>query len=117
MSPRAAKPGMIVWNGRFPGVLWGQIFPDAHRPGMGVMEIAPGRVLPKHHHEPEEIYFVLSGRGSVKVYRTEPRLEPGTCVHIPSNAAHLTRNTGSEPLRILYTFPLIPFAEVEYHLD
>ena len=105
------------FHGSCPGVRWGKIFPNDHIPGVGMLEIAPAHQLPKHHHEPEELYVVLSGHGSVKVSDKEHQLAPGTSVHIPSNAVHVTRNTGQEPLRILYTFPQSPFSQVDYHLD
>ena len=105
------------FNGDCPGVRWGKMFDSDHVPGVGIFEIAPEHELPKHHHEPEELYFVLSGAGSVKVYQKEHTLEPGTCVHIPSEASHVTRNTGSEPLRVLYTFPKSAFSDVEYQID
>lgn len=115
---------MIEWhdwndqfNGRFQGVRWGKVFGSNHVLGVGILEIAPAHHLPKHHHNPAEVYFVLSGTGTVRVYVKDHLLNPGTCVHIPSGASHVTRNTGSEPLRILYTFPQSAFCEVDYHLD
>ena len=34
---------------------------------MGVGEIPPGASLLRHHHTQEEIYYVLSGEGSVEI--------------------------------------------------
>ncbi|UOM37199.1 cupin domain-containing protein [Acuticoccus sp. I52.16.1] len=110
-----------TWNdqieGEYPGVTWGSVFSETAAPGIGLFEIAPGAELPKHHHTPDEIYFVVSGEGTVKIYNRTHRLAPGTTVHIPSNAAHVTVNTGESPLRILYMFPGASFSQVDYVID
>ena len=109
------------WNdqirGDFPGVKWGSVFTEEEAPGMGLFEIAPGCELPKHHHTPVEIYFVVKGSGYVKTYNRTHDLAPGTTVYIPSNAAHVTVNTGKTPMRILYVFPDASFSEVDYVID
>ena len=33
----------------------------------GIAEMTPGALLPLHHHEPEETYYVVSGHGHVRV--------------------------------------------------
>ena len=109
------------WNdhirGQFKGVQWASMFTEVEAPGMGLFEIAPGCELPRHHHTPAEVYFVIHGTGSVKIYNKVHELAPGTTVYIPPDARHVTRNTGEETLRILYTFPNASFSEVDYHLD
>lgn len=114
----------VVWHdwtdpvrGHLPGVQWGGIFSEEEAPGMGLFEIAPGEELPEHHHQPLEVYFVISGVGKVRIYNKDHELAPETTVYIPSNASHTTINTGEKPLRILYSFPNASFRDVDYHFD
>ena len=83
----------------------------------GVAEIAPGGVLPRHHHEPEETYYVLSGRGVVEIEDTRTEIGPGTAVFIPPDAEHALRCVGAEPLIFLFTFARDRFEDVVYHFD
>ena len=83
----------------------------------GVAEIAPGGVLPRHHHEPEETYYVLSGRGVVEIDDTRTEIGPGTAVFIPPSAEHALYCVGAEPLVFLFTFARDRFKDVMYHFD
>lgn len=83
----------------------------------GVAEIAPGGVLPRHHHEPEETYYVLSGRGVVEIDDARAEIGPGTAVFIPPDAEHALHCVGAEPLVFLFTFARDRFEEVVYHFD
>ena len=66
--------------------------------------MAPGTLLPLHHHEPEETYYVISGQGHVTVDDHEASLSPGASVFIPSNAKHSLRCTGTEEVSLLVHF-------------
>ena len=83
----------------------------------GVGQIAPGGVLPWHHHEPEETYYVVSGRGHVEIDGVRTDVSPGTAVFIPSNAWHTLRCAGAEPLVFVFTFARDRFEDVVYHFD
>ena len=83
----------------------------------GIAEMAPGTLLPLHHHEPEETYYVISGYGHVQVDDCEALLSPGSSVFIPSNAKHSLRCTGIEKLVFLFTFAADRFDEIVYHFD
>jgi quercetin dioxygenase-like cupin family protein len=82
---------------------------------MGLAEIAPGGVLPLHHHRPAEIYHVLDGEGVVEIEGVAHRLHSGISIFIPPGAWHQTTNTGPEPLHFLFVFPTDTFEEVVYH--
>jgi quercetin dioxygenase-like cupin family protein len=83
---------------------------------VGVAEIAPvgASEPPVHRHAQPEVYYVLSGRGVVRVAGRNHPLQPGTTVFIPGNVEHGAIATGSETLRILYVFAADSFADVEY---
>ena len=83
----------------------------------GVAEIAPGGVLLRHHHEPEETYYVVSGRGHVEIEDARTEVGPGTAVFIPPEARHALHCTGAEPLVFVFAFARDRFDDVVYHFD
>lgn len=83
----------------------------------GVARIEPGAKLSRHHHEPEETYYVLSGSGLIEIEDTRQEIGPGTAVFIPPNAKHALRCTGPEPLVFIFTFPRDRFEDIVYYRD
>lgn len=83
---------------------------------MGVAEFGPGGTLLPHRHGPAEIYYGLSGRGTVTVDGVAHDLTPGVALFIPAEAEHGTV-AGDAGLRFLYVFPRDSFAEVEYRFS
>jgi len=71
---------------------------------MGVLFLNPGQEwgYPDHQHSDEEGYFVLSGDGMQILGDIEFKLEKHMALYIPPNTIHITRNTGNEPLMVLY---------------
>jgi mannose-6-phosphate isomerase-like protein (cupin superfamily) len=61
---------------------------------------------PHHHADCEECIFVLSGQGTAHAESGDYVLESGDAILISAGENHVTRNTGSEPLRLLCFFPL-----------
>jgi mannose-6-phosphate isomerase-like protein (cupin superfamily) len=64
-----------------------------------VVELAPGGQQRVHSHEPEQVYFVLEGRGSMTVGQETAEVGVGDCVFIPSGMPHGLSNRGPGPLR------------------
>ena len=81
----------------------------------GVIEMARGAVGKLHWHAQAEIYFVLSGEGTVEIEGQVHALKPETCVFIPGNACHSLVNTGENDLRIFYVFAADGMADITYH--
>lgn len=83
---------------------------------VGIAELEPGEARPfrPHKHAQPEVYYILSGHGTVTISGADHRVRQGTAVFIPGNAEHGARNTGTELLRLLYVFPSDSFAEIEY---
>ena len=83
----------------------------------GIAEITPGAELMRHHHEPAETYYIMSGRGEMEIEgRTRP-VGPGCAVYIPPDARHAIRCTGPEPLVFVFSFPRDRFDQIVYHFD
>jgi mannose-6-phosphate isomerase-like protein (cupin superfamily) len=61
---------------------------------------------PHVHHGFEEVIYVLSGRGVTESESGSLEVGAGDTVHVPAGERHVTRNTGSEPLKLLCFFPV-----------
>lgn len=83
---------------------------------LGVAELEPGGegALRWHRHAPPEVYYVLSGAGTVRIDEEAYRVRAGTAVFVPGDAGHEVRNDGPETLRLLYVFPVDSRAHVLY---
>ncbi len=84
---------------------------------VGIAEIPPGRSLLRHHHAPQEVYYVIEGEGQTEIAGTVSAVGPGTALFIPPNARHRTVNTGTVPLRFVWIFPTDTLQEIQYHYD
>ena len=81
----------------------------------GIAEVAPGAELMRHHHEPAETYYIISGSGEMEIEGRAQAVGPGCAVYIPPNAPHALRCTGAEPLVFVFAFPRDRFDEIVYH--
>ena len=73
---------------------------------MGMEEIPPGKKIRRHHHpHAEEILFVHRGAGVVWLGSREVTVRAGATVYIPRNVSVGLRNTGAEPLSLVFIFP------------
>ena len=61
--------------------------------------IQPGGEQRIHCHLPEQVYFILEGRGLMTVAGETQRVGPGDCVFIPSGQPHGLKNDGDITLR------------------
>src|SRR4030095_5344216 len=58
-------------------------------------------VIPHHHREIEEIYYVVSGRGLMTVADETREVSTGDAVYVPRGCRHTLENTGSEPIKLI----------------
>src|SRR5689334_13086605 len=57
--------------------------------------LPPGHaVVPHHHRETEEIYYILEGSGEMRVGDETAAVAAGDAVYIPRNSVHSLHNTG-----------------------
>ena len=64
--------------------------------------LPPGcAVIPHHHRELEEIYYVVSGSGSMTVGDETRDVSAGDAIYIPTGNRHTLRNTGSVPIKLI----------------
>lgn len=64
--------------------------------------LPPGASTQEHHHATsEEIYYVLSGRGLMRVADEEREVGPLDAIALPPGVRHKLTNTGEVPLVFL----------------
>jgi mannose-6-phosphate isomerase-like protein (cupin superfamily) len=73
---------------------------------MGMENIPPGKRIRLHHHpHAEEILFIHRGTGVARLGSREVTVSAGATVYIPRNVSVGLRNTGTEPLSLVFIFP------------
>ncbi|WP_449435007.1 cupin domain-containing protein [Pseudomonas putida] len=101
------------------GVYWKELVSGRMSPlrclTLGLAEIEPGKILPAHSHEPEEVYHVLEGEGRCTIESVSYELRAGGTLFIPGGAVHQKESTGEKPLRFLFSFPVDQISDVAYH--
>ena len=80
----------------------------------GLLEIPRGGGLRLHHHEPAEIYYVVSGTGTVHIEGRRAPVRSGSFALIPAGAAHKIVNEGDDALRFIWMFPASSWHDVSY---
>ncbi len=61
---------------------------EGGRMTMAVVDLDPGAVLPEHHHENEQLGFVIAGIITMRVGTETRELHAGDTYTIPSNVPH-----------------------------
>lgn len=87
------------WAEAFPGVRGKR--PVVRQSGagaltLGVIEVAPGAVIPPHTHKVEEAVWILQGSGEGRVGNERQQLRAGMTMLAPANTVHALRNTGQD---------------------
>ena len=72
---------------------------DAKYLTTSLVEIEPGGNQRIHGHVPEQIYFILEGKGLMTVGDEKTHVGPGDCIFIPSQTSHGLNNDGPALLR------------------
>ena len=82
---------------------------------VGLLELPPGTNLAPHHHAPQEIYFIRSGSGELRLGDVTRSVKPGDVIYIPENTVHGISNRGATSLEFIWFFPTDTWSEIEYH--
>jgi len=80
---------------------------------MGLAEFGPGQTLEMHRHSQAEVYFGLSGSGTVMIEGEAHEISAGVAVYLPPGAEHgvVASEAG---LSFVYSFPASCFSEIDY---
>lgn len=68
---------------------------------LAIARLAPGREIEAHVDPMEEIYFVASGTGQMRVDDEIRQVGPGDATWLPVGSVHALLNNGDEELVIL----------------
>jgi quercetin dioxygenase-like cupin family protein len=72
---------------------------------LGTETIPPGGVIPKHRHlEQDEILFLQNGSARVTLNDQDYEVHAGGMVFFPLNTWVSLRNTGAEPIQLIFIF-------------
>ena len=66
--------------------------------------LKPGSAIGYHEQHEDEIYYVLSGRGVMKIDGKDVAVGPGTAVLTRTGSSHGLRQTGGEDLVVLINY-------------
>jgi mannose-6-phosphate isomerase-like protein (cupin superfamily) len=64
-------------------------------------EVPVGSEQPIHHHEPEQCYYIVRGKGLMLIEEESGEVAAGDAIFIPSNLRHGIRNIGNEVLEYI----------------
>jgi mannose-6-phosphate isomerase-like protein (cupin superfamily) len=66
-----------------------------------VSEIPIGSEQPVHTHEPEQVYYIIKGKGLMTIVEEAREVFAGDAVYIPGKARHGIKNIGDENLEYI----------------
>jgi mannose-6-phosphate isomerase-like protein (cupin superfamily) len=70
---------------------------------LGLYALPAGGVDPQQPHREDEVYYVVGGRGSIRVGQEERPVEPGTLVFVGAGVEHRFHSI-TEDLKLLVFF-------------
>ena len=78
-----------------------------------ITDVLPGEVCtPGHTHTAcEEVIFILSGKGDIKIGEEVFPMMVGDAIYLPTGVGHLIRNTGKEMMRMACSFSSPDFSQ------
>lgn len=93
-----------------PGDSWSRMLVTGDRvPGtvssLGASVFTPGTVLSPVSHETEEVAYVVSGSGELRLDEGAVPFGAGDALHIPAGVWHAVANTGDADVVMVFGFP------------
>jgi len=68
---------------------------------LALAEVEPGGATKPHRLNVLEIYYILSGRGTMHIADQTAEVKPGRAVYIPPGQIQFIENSGNAPLKFL----------------
>jgi quercetin dioxygenase-like cupin family protein len=78
---------------------------DGNRASLGYSVFTPGTELAPVKHETEEVAYVVSGSGELRLDDRSVAFAPGDALYIPPDTWHAVANTGAEDVVMVFGFP------------
>lgn len=76
-----------------------------NRASLGFSVFTPGTATTPVRHETEEVAYVVSGRGELRLDGETVSYRAGDALFIPAGIWHAVANTGSEDVVMVFGFP------------
>jgi quercetin dioxygenase-like cupin family protein len=80
---------------------------------MGFSVFKPGFVAADLSHSVEELAYVVSGRGLIRLEDGPCPVTAGEAIHIPARVWHTVVNEGTEDLVMVFSFPSTDYPPTE----
>ena len=93
--PQGSWSRMLVTEGNVGG----------NRGSLGYSVFTPGTVLAPVKHATEEVAYVVSGSGELRLDDQAVSFRQGDAVHIPAGVWHAVANTGDTDVVMVFGFP------------
>ena len=78
---------------------------DENHASLGYSVFTPGFVSDDLSHSVDELCFVVSGRGMIRLEDGQVEVKPHDGLFMPANVWHTIVNTADEDLTMVFTFP------------
>ncbi len=92
-----------------PGGSWSRVLLTGERvastSALGFSSFAVGTSTAMLSHATEELAYVLSGRGEIRLDDDKVAYAAGSALFIPAGVWHAVANTGDEPVTMVFAFP------------
>ena len=92
-----------------PGGSWSRVILTGERVGarsaLGFSSFAPQTETAMLSHETEEMAYVLSGHGELRMDGGSVPYGPDSALYIPAGVWHAVVNSGDEPVTMVFAFP------------
>ena len=92
-----------------PGGSWSRVILTGQRVGsesaLGFSSFAAHTATAMLAHETEELAYVLSGHGELRLEEEVVPYGPASALYVPAGVWHAVANTGDEPVTMVFTFP------------
>jgi quercetin dioxygenase-like cupin family protein len=101
--PQGSWSRMLITAGRVEG----------NASSLGYSVFTPGTVLTPVKHETEEVAYVVSGSGELRLEGSAVPFETGDALRIPAGVWHAVANTGDEDVVMVFGFPYPEYPPTE----
>ena len=92
-----------------PGGSWSRVMLTGGRVGsgsaLGYSSFAPHTATAMLSHETEELAYVVSGQGELRLDDGSVAFGPDSALYIPAGVWHAVVNTGDEAVTMVFAFP------------
>ena len=96
-----------------PGGSWSRMVAKGERSSLGYSVFTPGTELASVCHETEEVAYVVSGTGELRLDDEAVSFREGDALHIPAGLWHAVANTGDENVIMVFGFPYPDYPPTE----